>query len=66
MEPQRFANSYILTTRNQPAATTKSQTLPLMVRSGGTRRPINTIRRSRLTGPLDRNLVPPRRSHSLP
>jgi hypothetical protein len=29
MEPQRFANSYILTTRNQPAATTKSQTLPL-------------------------------------
>ena len=29
MGPRSFANSYILTTRNQPAATTKSQTFPL-------------------------------------
>jgi esterase/lipase superfamily enzyme len=29
MTSQGFANSYILTTRNQPAATTKSQTFPL-------------------------------------
>ncbi len=29
MTSQSFANSYILTTRSQPAATTKSQTFPL-------------------------------------
>jgi Alpha/beta hydrolase of unknown function (DUF900) len=29
MSPQNFANSYILTTRNQPAATSKSQIFPL-------------------------------------
>jgi esterase/lipase superfamily enzyme len=29
MESQSFTNSYILTTRSQPAATTKSQTFPL-------------------------------------
>ena len=29
MPPQSFANSYILTTRDQPKATSKSQTLPL-------------------------------------
>ena len=29
MPPQNFANSYILTTRNRPAATSKSQTFPL-------------------------------------
>ena len=29
MPQQNFANSYILTTRNQPAATSKSQIFPL-------------------------------------
>ena len=29
MPPQSFANSYILTTRDQPKATSKSQTFPL-------------------------------------
>jgi hypothetical protein len=29
MPPQSFANSYILTTRDQPQATSKSQTFPL-------------------------------------